>query len=342
MIDKIIIKAIDEKASDIHLTVGSSPVIRVNGELVELGSEKMTAGISEKIVEDLLSEEQMKHLHENGEIDFSFTYKQIARLRANIFIQKSQYAIALRLIPSDIPSIETLELPEVIKNLANKKSGLVLVTGPTGSGKSTTLAAIIDFINSNKRCHILTLEDPIEYLHPHKKSIINQREIGHDTNSYANALRAAMRQDPDVILIGELRDLDTIATAITAAETGHLVLATLHTTGAIDSVNRIIDVFPAGQQQQIRLQLSAVLRGVVSQQLIPNIKDNKRELALEIMIRTIGVGNLIREGKTPQIVTSIETGAKLGMITMEKSLNQLVDAGKISKDTLKEYIAEAY
>ena len=342
MIDKILKKAIELNASDIHITVGRPPLVRINGELIELGKEIVNADLSEKLALELLSNPQLRELDIEGEIDFAITIANVGRLRANIYKQKDNFTIALRIIGQKIPKLEDLNLPDVLKELSLKRSGLVLVTGPTGSGKSTTLAAMIDYINRNRNCHILTLEDPVEFIHEHKNGIINQREIGRDTKAYNKGLKAALRQDPDVILIGEMRDIDTIATAITAAETGHLVLSTLHTTGAVNGVNRIIDVFPGNQQQQIKLQLSSVLGAIISQNLIKRSDNQGRELALEILVNNGAVSNLIREGKTQQILTVIQTGLKQGMITMEKSVEILVNEGKISKEIAKEYLINSY
>lgn len=312
------------KASDVHITVGVPPVFRINGKLVHVQNvEKMLPKDTEKVAIELLTDKQFNRLKEQGEIDLSYAIHGIGRFRVNVYSQRGSYSIALRPIPLEIPKPDELGLPDVLNTLADKKRGLILVTGPTGSGKSTTLATMIDHINENRKCHVLTLEDPIEYLHRHKNSIINQREIGYDTNSYSTALRAALRQDPDVILIGEMRDLETISIAVTAAETGHLVLATLHTIGAVSTVDRIIDVFPAEQQQQIRVQLGSVLQGVVSQQLVRRQDGSGRIGAFEIMLCNQAVRNLIREGKSHQLLSSIQTGRKMGMISMDASLVEL-------------------
>lgn len=321
------------KASDVHITVGVPPVFRVNGKLIHIDNvEKLMPDDTEKIVRELLTEKQMKILEEKGEIDFSYAISGIGRFRVNVYSQRGSYSVAIRPIPLDIPSHRELGLPDILIQLSERKRGLILVTGPTGSGKSTTLATMIDHINETRRCHVLTLEDPIEYLHKHKSSIINQREIGYDTGSYHTALRAALRQDPDVILIGEMRDLETISIAVTAAETGHLVLATLHTIGAVSTVDRVIDVFPAEQQQQVRVQLGSVLQGVISQQLVRRSDGSGRIGAFEIMICNQAVRNLIREGKSHQLMSSIQTGRKIGMMSMDTSLVELYKKGFITVD----------
>ncbi len=321
------------KASDVHITVGVPPVIRVNGKLIHVDNvDNLMPDDTEKIAYELLTEKQIEILKDKGEIDFSYAIGGVGRFRVNVYSQRGSYSVAIRPIPLDIPSAKELGLPDILTQLADRKRGLILVTGPTGSGKSTTLATMIDHINDTRRCHVLTLEDPIEYLHRHKSSIINQREIGYDTNSYNTALRAALRQDPDVILIGEMRDLETISIAVTAAETGHLVLATLHTIGAVSTVDRVIDVFPAEQQQQVRVQLGSVLQGVVSQQLVRRADGSGRIGAFEIMICNQAVRNLIREGKSHQLMSSIQTGRKIGMMSMDTSLVELYKKGYITVD----------
>jgi len=321
------------KASDVHITVGVPPVFRINGKLVHIDNiDNLMPDDTKEIAFELLSDKQQKLLEDKGEIDMSYAISGIGRFRVNVYSQRGSYSIAIRPIPLEIPSHKELGLPDVLLELADRKRGLILVTGPTGSGKSTTLATMIDHINEHRRCHVLTLEDPIEYLHRHKSSIINQREIGYDTDSYQTALRAALRQDPDVILIGEMRDLETISIAVTAAETGHLVLATLHTIGAVSTVDRVIDVFPADQQQQIRVQLGSVLQGVVSQQLVRRSDGSGRIGAFEIMLCNQAVRNLIREGKSHQLMSSIQTGRKLGMMSMDTSLVELYKTGFITVD----------
>ena len=286
------------------------------------------------MVKQVLDERQFKELNEKGELDTSFSKAGIGRFRVNAFKQRGSYGMAIRVIPLRIPTMDELGLPKVAKELARKPRGLILVTGPTGSGKSTTLASMVDLINSERSCHILTLEDPIEYLHKHNKSIVNQREIGIDSISFSNALRAALRQDPDVILVGEMRDLETISITLTAAETGHLVLSTLHTLGASKTIDRIIDVFPPHQQQQIRIQLSSVIQGIISQQLLLTKDQSSRVAAFEVMIATSAIKNLIREEKTYQIDTAIQTGSKYGMQTMDSDLLNLYKKGSISRETV--------
>ncbi|MGI9860045.1 type IV pilus twitching motility protein PilT [Moorella naiadis] len=320
-------------ASDVHLAVGLPPVFRVNGELqVQHQWEPLDGGIAESLVRPMVGE-RWEIFQEQGEIDLAYSLPGVGRFRVNVFHQRGSTGAAIRLIPRVIPDLNSLGLPPVVGELAERRHGLVLVTGPTGSGKSTTLAALVDKINRERRCHIITLEDPIEYLHQHRLSIVNQREVGSDTHSFARALRAALRQDPDVILVGEMRDLETIATAITAAETGHLVLATLHTSSAIQSIDRIIDVFPPHQQGQIRIQLADTLEGVITQQLLPRVDRVGRVAAVESLIATPAVRNLIREGKTHQLVSSLQTGARYGMQTMDAALRQLVERGVIAGDT---------
>ncbi len=330
-------KTIELGASDLHITVGFPPVMRINGELSKYGEDILLPDDNMILVKQILDEEKFQKLEEKGEFDTSVSYHKLGRFRVNIFKQRGTYCMAIRSVALEIPSMEKLGLPPAIKELAKKQRGLVLVTGPTGSGKSTTLASIIDYINKNRSAHILTLEDPIEYLHRHNKSIVNQREIGTDSKSFANALRSSLRQDPDVILVGEMRDLETISIALTAAETGHLVFSTLHTIGAAKTIDRIIDVFPSHQQDQILVQLSAVLEGVISQQLISKEDGSGRIAALEVMVATTAIRNLIREGKTHQIQTSIQTGMKFGMQTMDNDLRNLYSKGIISKESLLTY-----
>ncbi|MGO1368248.1 MAG: type IV pilus twitching motility protein PilT [Senegalia sp. (in: firmicutes)] len=334
-IKELLTNAMEINASDLHITVGYPPVIRINGHLEKMGEQNLTPDDNKDLVKQLLNEDEINILNDKGQLDKSYSQNGIGRFRVNIYKQRGTYGIAIRTVTLSVPTMESLNLPPIIKELTEKKRGLVLVTGPTGSGKSTTLASMIDNINKTRKEHILTLEDPIEYLHKHDKSMVNQREIGTDSKSFSIALRSALRQDPDVILIGEMRDLDTIKTALIAAETGHLVLSTLHTIGAAKTVDRIIDVFPSDQQQQIKIQLANVLEGIVSQQLLPNIDNTKRELALETMIATPAVKNLIREGKAHQIQTAIVTGKKYGMESMDNSLLDLYNKGKISRQKLE-------
>lgn len=320
-------------ASDIHVTVGRPITLRINGELISIGEKALTPGDTKSLVFEALSEVLLEGLEENGEIDSSYSSSGVGRYRINAFKQRGSYGMVLRIIPLNIPTMEWLGLPDVVEDLARLRRGLVLVTGPTGSGKSTTLASMVNLINHERNCHILTLEDPIEYLHRHNQALVTQREVGSDTFSFANALRAALRQDPDVILVGEMRDLETISIALTAAETGHLVFSTLHTSGAAKTIDRIIDVFPPHQQQQVRVQLSSVLQGIVSQQLLPKATDNGRVGAYEVMMATPAIRNLIREDKIHQIDTSIQTGANHKMQTMDNSLIDLFKKGAITKDT---------
>lgn len=336
-IEQLLSYAVENNASDVHVTVGVPPTARVNGMLVPIDGEKLSPADTRKLVDEIVAPEYRRILDEKGEIDLSHSVKGFGRFRVNVYRQRGSYSLALRVVSLYVPSMEELGLPPVIKDLAGKTRGLVLVTGPTGSGKSTTLAAMIDLINSERNCHILTLEDPIEYLHRHKTGIVNQREIGHDSETFATGLRSALRQDPDVILVGEMRDLDTMATAITAAETGHLVLSSLHTMGADKTIDRIIDVFPPYQQQQIRVQLSTVLQGIVSQNLISSRDGKKRVPAVEVMIATPAIRNLIREGKTHQIVTSMQTGGKYGMQIMDAALAQLYKEGLIAYESALQY-----
>ena len=324
--------AIELGASDVHITVESAPIVRIKGKFIKLSDKILTNQDTKKMAQDIAGEKNFIRIEDHGEVDFSVAIDTGERFRINAYKQKGNYAIAARTITAQIPAFESLGLPEILKTFTQKHKGLVLVTGPTGSGKSTTLASLIDIINTNRQAHIITIEDPIEYVHQHKNSIVNQREVGNDTKSFNSALRAILRQDPDVILIGEMRDPETISIALTAAETGHLVFSTLHTIGAAKTIDRIIDSFPPEQQQQIKMQLSTVLEGVVSQQLIPTSDGEGRVAALEIMTAAPAIRNLIREGKTHQIQSSIQTGAKFGMQTMDQDLIRLYKEGRISKE----------
>ena len=326
-----------KKASDVHITVAIPPKVRVNGKLESLDYPRLTPEDTEAILKPIMYPRQLAVLEEKGEVDFSFSIPQVGRYRVNVFKQRGSMSAVLRLVGTEVPRPEELGIPKSVIDLSEKKRGLVLVTGPTGSGKSTTLASLIDRINETTASHVITLEDPIEYLHNHKLSTVNQREIGIDTQSYSNALRAALREDPDVILVGEMRDLETISTAITAAETGHLVFSTLHTIGAASTIDRIIDVFPPHQQQQIRIQLSMVLESVISQLLIPTADNQRRVAAFEVMHANPAIKNLIREGKTFQIPTVLQTGKKYGMQTMDDSLYDLYNMGEISMYSALEY-----
>ena len=331
-IEQLLTDAKNRKASDVHLTVGVPPIFRIHGDLRYMEHEKMTPDITSTLIKGIMNNKQREHFEEYGEVDFSFAIPAIGRFRVNAFNQRGSVAAAFRLVASEIPDAAKLGIPPSVVALHKKKRGLILVTGPTGSGKSTTLASIIAEINKTRKSHIITLEDPIEYLHRHNQSIVNQREIGLDSLSYSNALRAALRQDPDVVLVGEMRDLETISTAVTAAETGHLVLSTLHTTGAISTIDRVIDVFPPHQQQQIRIQLSAVLQSVISQQLIPTSDNMGRIAAFEVLHINPAVKNLIREQKTHQILSIMQTNKRLGMQTMEDALLDLLRMGMITRE----------
>ena len=330
--ESLLREAVARHASDLHVTVGVPPLIRINGALIKLDLPPLGVDDTAQLFEEIVAEDRRVQFNQNGEIDFSHTVFGLSRFRVNVFRQRGSIAIAIRIIPERVPSLQELKLPDIVRELARKPRGLVLVTGPTGSGKSTTMAAMIDLINSERACNILTLEDPIEYLHRHRKSIINQREIGADSRTFANALRAALREDPDVILVGEMRDMETISIAVRAAETGHLVLATLHTSDAAQTVDRIIDVFPPYQHQQVRTQLSLALQGIVSQQLLPRRDGQGRIVAVETLVTTPAVRNLIREGKSHQILSVIQTGAKFGMLAMDTALRDLCRAGLIAED----------
>lgn len=336
-IEEILTVAKEVKASDVHITVGVPPKVRVHGELMNMNYPVLNKADSEAIIRTTMNDRQNEILEEKGEVDFSFSLPQIGRFRVNVFKQRGALSAALRLVNTIIPKPEDLGVPPSVTNLYKEKRGLVLVTGPTGSGKSTTLASLINLINENTASHVITLEDPIEYLHSHKMATVNQREIGMDSLSYENALRAALREDPDVILVGEMRDLETISIAITAAETGHLVFSTLHTIGAAATIDRIIDVFPPHQQQQIRIQLAMVLEAVISQQLIPTADGKGRVAAFEVLHSIPAVKNLIRENKTFQIPTTMQTNKKMGMQTMDDALFYLYAQGIISRDNALNY-----
>lgn len=338
-IDELLTKAVSDGASDLHLSVASPPVFRIHGLLKRHGNELLTKEHTTKMAKYLLAErERWDAFLEQREYDFAYEIKGVSRFRMNIFHQKDAISIAARVIPSKIPSIESLGLPKVLQSLSMRPHGLILVTGPTGSGKSTTLAAMIDYINNNVNKHIITLEDPIEYLHEHKQSIIQQREVGLDTSQFKFGLRAALRQDPDVILVGEMRDLETIQTAITASETGHLVLATLHTNSAAQTITRIIDVFPPHQQEQVRVQLATVLQAVLSQRLLRRTDGNGRVAATELLIAHPSIANLIRNNKIEQIDNVLQTSKALGMHTFAMSIKKLLNSGIISTDQAAPYL----
>jgi len=348
-LDYLLEQTVAYGASDLHLCTGIPPVVRIHGDLAYLNEAALTPQDCEELSRKCMRDDLWETMTQKGQADLSYSISGSGRFRINVFRQRATLALAARVIPSEIPKIETLGLPETVHNLAGLQRGLVLVTGPTGSGKSTTLAAMIDLINSKKRCHIVTIEDPIEFLHRHNRSVVNQREIGQDTNSYADAMRAVLREDPDVILIGEMRDQETIATALTAAETGHLVFSTLHTVGSAKTIDRVIDVFPPHQQSQVRSQLSTILQGIVSQQLIKKKSGKGRVVATEVMIMTSAISNLIRESRIPQINSSIQTGMQFGMHSMDSCIaglyrDNIIDYNSavqyaIDQDTLKKLIA---
>jgi len=323
-------------ASDLHLSAGNPPIYRLRGKLVRTEYDKMLPTEVQRMLYAILTQKQRELFEEHLELDLSYSLPGLARYRVNVYRQRDAMGAAFRLIPFEIKTLETLGAPSHISQFAKLPRGLVLVTGPTGSGKSTTLAALIDIVNSEEAVHIMTVEDPIEFLHHHKLSAVHQREVGGDTHTFASALKHVLRQDPDVILVGEMRDLETIQMALTAAETGHLVFATLHTNSAPGSVDRIIDVFPPHQQQQIRVQLASSLQGVVTQTLVPTSDGKGRAVACEVLVVTPAVSNLIREGKTHQIFSSMQAGGALGMVTMDKALAELVKKGKVRKEDAEE------
>jgi twitching motility protein PilT len=332
-VDDLLERMVARGASDLHVSVGSKPVVRVNGKLERLDEfAPLTPDESLRLLYRIMSTEQQKQLEIKRQLDLSYSIPGLARFRVNIYFQRESLGAAFRMIPSQIKSLEELGLPSQLHDLAERPRGLVLVTGPTGSGKSTTLAAIIDEINEKRSDHIMTIEDPIEFLHRHKGCIVNQREIGPDATTFAEALRGALRQDPDVILLGEMRDLETISTALTAAETGHLVFATLHTQDAPSTVDRLIDVFPAAQQEQVRVQIAATLQAVVTQTLLPTLDGKGRAAACEILLPDDAVRNLIRQAKVEQIYSVMQTNTSRGMRTLEQSLSELVLRGVVSQD----------
>jgi twitching motility protein PilT len=329
---EVLLQVMERNASDLHLTAGSPPMIRHHGRLHALDYPRLTPQTTREVVYSILTNDQRQKLETDWQVDLAYSIPGKARFRVNAYFQRAAVSAALRLIPQEMPKLESLGLPPVLEEFTKKPRGFVLVTGPTGSGKSTSLAAMLDLINETRHEHILSIEDPIEFLHKHKKCIVNQRELGADTKGFAQGLKAGLRQDPDVILVGEMRDLETISTALTAAETGHLVFATLHTQDTAQTVDRIVDVFPPEQQQQVRVQLSVALQGIVTQQLLPTADGQGRCCAAEVLVPTPAVRNLIREGKTHQIYSALQTGGRFGMQTMDASLAQLVRQHKITRE----------
>ncbi len=336
LIEELLEEAVSKGASDIHISSNLPPVFRIDGKLIRTSLPPLTSDNVETLVFPILNNEQRRKLEQDWELDMSYGIHGIGRFRVNVYKNRGTYAAAFRTINTEVPSFETLGLPEIVRKITEKPRGLILVTGPTGSGKSTTLASMIDYINENRNEHILTIEDPIEFLHKSKKSVVHQRELGQDTRSFSNALRAALREDPDIILVGELRDLETISLAITAAETGHLVMGTLHTSSASQTVDRIVDVFPEAQQQQIRIQLSTSLVAVFSQTLLQKTERDGtkkgRVMAQEVLVVNGAVANLIREGKTAQMYSMIQTGAQYGMQTLESALADLYHRGLVTAE----------
>jgi len=338
-IDDLLRQCVDAGGTDLHVAVGLPPIIRVDGELQPLPYTQFTPPVAQRICYDILSDEQIQRYENEWELDFSYSLQRVSRFRVNVYKEKMCAAAAFRTIPSRIPTMEDLKQPAVLREFINRPRGLVLVTGPTGSGKSTTLASMINEINATRGVHILTIEDPIEYLHQHKKSVLHQREVGTDTHSFAKALRSALREDPDVILVGEMRDLETTGIAITTAETGHLVFATLHTNTAAETVDRMVDQFPADQQEQIRVQLANNLVAVISQQLLPRAGQSGRVCVQEIMICNSAIRNLIREAKAHQMTSVIQTSKQIGMQTMDQALSDAYQRGMISyEDAMKKAV----
>jgi twitching motility protein PilT len=329
---------VDSNASDLHITSGTAPGLRIHGEVIKVKTTPLTGEDTKRLIYQILSEDQKNEFEKRLELDFSFGIKGLARFRANVFNSKGAVAAVFRVIPSIIPDFKALNLPNVLLKMCDVSNGLILVTGPTGSGKSTTLAALIDYLNQHEAGHIITLEDPVEFVHAHKNCLVNQREIGTDSLSFSNALKSLLRQDPDIVLVGELRDMETIEAALTIAETGHLVFGTLHTNSCVQTINRVINVFPAHQQIQIRTLLSFVLQGVVSQQLIAKSFEKGRVAAMEILVPTNGIRNLIREDKLHQVYSQMQIGQdKTGMVTMNQSLKKHVETGAISADVAMSY-----
>ncbi|GAF64084.1 Tfp pilus assembly protein, pilus retraction ATPase PilT [Bacillus sp. TS-2] len=338
--ESLLTEAFNRGASDIHITVGIPPMFRINGELINARESLVKPDETKELAKALIPSYLWEEFKKKKDIDFSYGISNVSRYRVNAYFQRGCVCLAIRVIPTSIPSLEELKMPEILKELAQKPHGLVLVTGPTGSGKSTTLASMIDYINRHYNRHIITLEDPIEYLHKHNKSIINQREIGSDTHHFANGLKSCLRQDPDIILVGEMRDNETIATAITAAETGHLVLGTLHTTDAASTIDRVIDVFPHEQQAQIRIQLASVLNGVITQRLFKQKNFQGRVAATEVLINNGAIRNLIRNEKIYQIRSVMQTSKAQGMHTLDMSLHQLIQQNQVSRETVLPYLTE--
>ena len=329
---------VDSNASDLHITSGTSPGLRVHGEIIRVKTPPLTGEDTKRLIYQILSEDQKNEFEKKLELDFSFGIKGLARFRANVFNSKGAVAGVFRVIPTIIPDFKALNLPNVLLKMCDVANGLVLVTGPTGSGKSTTLASLVDYLNQNEAGHIITLEDPVEFVHAHKSCLVNQREIGSDSLTFHNALKSLLRQDPDIVLVGELRDMETIEAALTIAETGHLVFGTLHTNSCVQTINRVINVFPAHQQIQIRTLLSFVLQGIVSQQLIAKSYEKGRVAAMEILVPTAGIRNLIRDDKLHQVYSQMQIGQdKTGMITMNQSLKKHVDSGAITADVALSY-----
>jgi len=332
-IKELLQQAVKKGASDLHITTDLPPMLRIDGELYETEFDVLNTEQTKRMIYGLLNDKQKLRFEEELELDFSLSVPDLCRFRVNVHMQRGSVEAAFRIIPNIIKPLEELGLPPMVSELARKPNGLVLVTGPTGTGKTTTLAAMVDLINSERRSLIVSIEDPIEYVHKHQKSIVKQREVGADTRSFASALKHALRQDPDVILVGEMRDLETISTAITAAETGHLVLSTLHTPDAPQTIDRLVDIFPPHQQEQIKIQLAGCLQGVICQQLLPRKDKKGRVPSCEVMIATSAVRSLIREHKTEQLLTVIQTGARFGMTTMDKSIKKLFLDGLITLET---------
>ncbi len=329
-VNELLAKLVEYGGSDLHLTVGLPPIMRINGRLAPYEGPRLTSADTKSLIYAILRDDQRERLEREWEYDFAYAVPGVARFRVNAYYQRSSVGAAFRHIPVDIKTFEELGLPKVLESFCEKPRGFILVTGPTGSGKSTTLAAMLDYINERHEVHIITIEDPIEYLHRHKRAMINQREVGSDTKSFSHALKYVLRQDPDVIMVGEMRDLETVSAALTAAETGHLVLATLHTQDAAQTIDRIIDVFPPYQQQQVRVQLAGTLQGIICQQLIPTVDGRQRVVAVEVLVPTAGIRNLIRENKTHQLMTAMQSGHQYGMVTMDQSLADLHHRGLIS------------